>query len=36
MLTEELKQNRIIICRQIIVHYDSEKYNVLNVIVTGN
>lgn len=34
MLTEEMKQNRVDICHQLLLHYDREKENFLNIIVT--
>lgn len=36
MLTEEMKKNRVDICRQLLLRYDREKENVLNIIVTGD
>jgi len=34
MLTEEMKQNRVEICRQLLLRYDCERENCLNTIVT--
>jgi len=36
MLTEVMKQNRLNICRQLILRYDREKEYFLNIIVTGD
>jgi len=36
MLTEETKQNRVDICRQLLSRYDSEKENCLDILVTGD
>ncbi|CAI6357430.1 unnamed protein product [Macrosiphum euphorbiae] len=36
MLTEEMKQNRVEICRQLLLRFDRERENFLNIIVTGD
>jgi len=36
MLTEEMKQNVVDICRQLFPRYDSEKENFLNILVIGD
>lgn len=36
LLIEEIKQNYVDICHQLLSHYDREKENFLNVIVTGD
>ncbi|KAL4092295.1 hypothetical protein QTP88_026820 [Uroleucon formosanum] len=36
MLTEEMKQNRVEICRQFLLRFDRERENFLNIIVTGD
>lgn len=36
MLTEEIKQNSLDICRQLLLLYDREKEHFLNIIVTGD
>ncbi|XP_026819176.1 uncharacterized protein LOC113557832 [Rhopalosiphum maidis] len=36
VLTEKMKQDRVDICHKLILRYDSEKENFLNIIVTGD